>query len=210
MKVLLVNGSPHKNGCTNTALEIVAKTIQSEGIETEIFWIGNNLVAGCMACGKCANTGKCCFDDSVNVFAEKAKEADGFVFGSPVHYACASGQMVSFMDRLFVSSAKNTPNPLWAKPATVVTSARRAGTTSALDQLQKWLSFSEMPIVSSRYWNQVHGQTPSDVLKDEEGVQIMRVLGKNMAWIIKCINCAKDAGITKPKEEKKTFFNFIR
>ncbi len=209
MKVLLVNGSPHKEGCTYTALKIVSDTLNKEGIETEIFWIETKPLSGCLGCGICFKKHKCVFDDVVNEFAEKAKNCDGFVFGSPVHYASMSGAMTSFMDRVFMSDEGGNHN-LLRKPAAVVTSSRRAGATATLDQLQKWLSYSEMPIISSRYWNEVHGFTPQDVLKDEEGVQIMKVLGKNMAWFLKCIQAGKENGIAEPKTETKIFTNFIR
>ena len=178
MKVLLVNGSPHRNGCTDTALREVAGALQAEGIDAEIFWIGNEPVGGCIACGGCAKEGKCVFGGTVNEFAEKAKEADGFVFGTPVHYAAASGNMTAFLDRLFYSAPKET---FCRKPAAVVTSARRAGTTAAYEQLLKYPGIMEMPIVSSCYWNNVHGSCPEDVQKDEEGLRTMRVLGRNMA-----------------------------
>ena len=184
MKVLLVNGSPHKNGCTDTALREVAGALQAEGIDAEIFWIGNEPVGGCIACGGCAKAGKCVFGGTVNEFAEKAKEADGFVFGTPVHYAAASGNMTAFLDRLFYSAPKET---FCRKPAAVVTSARRAGTTAAYEQLLEYPGIMEMPIVSSCYWNNVHGSCPEDVQKDEEGLRTMRVLGRNMAWLLRCI-----------------------
>ena len=209
MKVLLVNGSPHKEGCTYTALKIVSDTLNKEGIDTEIFWIGTKPLSGCIGCGTCFTKHKCVFDDVVNEFTDKAKDCDGFVFGSPVHYASMSGAMTSFMDRAFMSDEGGNRS-LLRKPAAVVTSSRRAGATATLDQLQKWLSYSEMPIVTSRYWNEVHGYTPEDVLKDKEGVQIMEVLGKNMAWILKCIQAGKNNGILQPKTETKVFTNFIR
>lgn len=209
MKVLLVNGSPHKEGCTYTALKIVADTLNKENIETEIFWIGSKPLSGCIGCGACFKMHKCVFNDVVNEFTEKAKDCDGFVFGSPVHYASATGAMTSFMDRAFMSDEAGNRS-LLRKPAAVVTSSRRAGATATLDQLQKWLSYSEMPIVSSRYWNEVHGYTPEDVLKDKEGVQIMEVLGRNMAWLLKCIQAGKNNGILQPKTETKIFTNFIR
>lgn len=206
MKVLLVNGSPHKEGCTYTALTEVAKALNEEGIEAEIFWIGIKPIGGCIGCGKCRVSEKCVFNDIVNEFAEKAKTADGFVFGSPVHYAGAAGNIASFMDRLFYSASKN----LAFKPATTVVSARRAGTTAAYDQLNKYYGITQMPIISSRYWNMVHGRTPEDVRKDEEGMQVMRMLGRNMAYYLKCIEAGKEKGIELPKQEQITFTNFIR
>lgn len=211
MKVLLVNGSPHKEGCTYTALSEVAKTLNEANIETEIFWVGTKPIAGCIACKTCAKTGKCVFDDVVNEFVEKAKDADGFIFGSPVHYASASGAITSFMDRAFYSAFQGGKGDYFSfKPASVVVSARRAGTTATYDQLNKYFGISQMPIISSRYWNMVHGATPDDVRKDEEGMQTMRILGRNMAYYLKCIEAGKEKGIKLPEQEKTKFTNFIR
>lgn len=206
MKVLLVNGSPNKAGCTYTALSEIAKTLNAEGIETEIFHIGNAPISGCKACRACKKSGRCVIDDPVNEFAEKAKEADGFIFGSPVYYAAANGSLVSFMDRLFFSAGKT----MRLKPAAAVASARRAGTTATLDIINKYFTICEMPIVSSRYWNMVHGSTPDDVLKDEEGLWTMRTLGRNMAYLLKAIGAAKKADIPTPEQEQGVFTNFIR
>ena len=160
MKVLLVNGSPHEKGCTYTALKEVENSLKEENIETEIFWIGNKPIGGCSACKKCAEIGKCVFDDSVNEFVEKAKDADGFIFGSPVHYAAASGNIASFMDRVFYSASSSGKGDYFRfKPASTVISARRAGTTATYDQLNKYFGINQMPIISSRYWNMVHGMT---------------------------------------------------
>ncbi len=211
MKVILVNGGPHKEGCTYTALKEVEKTLNQENIETEIFWIGNKPIAGCIACKSCAKNGKCIFDDVVNEFVEKAKDVDGFVFGSPVHYAGATGAITSFMDRVFYSASQaGKADRFLFKPATTVISARRAGTTATYDQLNKYFGINQMPIISSRYWNMVHGSTPDDVKKDEEGLQIMRILGRNMAYYLKCIEAGKEKGIEIPKQEKINFTNFIR
>ncbi len=209
MKVLLVNGGPHKNGCTYTALSEIAKELNNEEIETEIFWIGTKPIAGCIACHKCSEIGKCVFDDVVNEFAQKAKKADGFIFGSPVHYAAASGAITSFMDRLFYSNFSN-PDMFRLKPAAAIVSARRAGTTATFDQLNKYFTMNQMPIISSRYWNMVHGGNPEEVRKDKEGMQIMRILGKNMAYYLKCIEAGKEKGVKPPIMEKITFTNFIR
>ena len=200
MKVLLLNGSPHKNGCTNTALEKVAKTLNSQGIDTEIFYIGTDAIAPCRACGACKKLGRCVVNDKVNEFIEKAKEADGFIFGSPVHYASASGIITTFLDRAFYAGSANQVFRM--KPGAIVVSARRAGTTATFDQLNKYFTITEMPVISSRYWNMVHGATPDDVLKDEEGMQIMRILGKNMAWYLKSMEAAKKAGILPPEKEE--------
>lgn len=211
MKVLLVNGSPHQKGCTYTALKEVEKTLNEEGIETEIFWIENKPIGGCIACKACSNIGKCAFDDVVNEFVEKAKDFDGFVFGTPVHYAAASGNITAFMDRVFYSaSCSKRGKYFYYKPVATVISARRAGTTATYDQLNKYFGITQMPIISSRYWNMVHGATPEDVMKDEEGMQTMRILGRNMAYFLKCIEVGKEKGIELPKKEKTIFTNFIR
>ena len=211
MKVLLVNGSPHKRGCTNRALEEVAATLQKEGIETEMFWIGNKPIGGCIACKRCVQTGKCVFDDIVNTCREKAYEADGFVFGTPVHYGAASGNMTAFMDRLFYSELGGNQNKaFYLKPAAAVISARRAGTTATFDQMNKYFTIQEMPIVSSRYWNMVHGAVPEQVEEDLEGLYTMRVLGRNMAYLLKCQEAAKKAGVALPEREPAIFTNFVR
>lgn len=211
MRVLLVNGSPHKNGCTYTALCEVAKTLNNEGIETEIFWIQNKPVGGCIACKSCVKTGKCAFDDVVNECRKKAMEADGFVFGTPVHYAAATGNMTAFMDRLFYSDfCGNNGRAFKFKPAATVVSARRAGTTATFDQINKYYSISQMPVMPSRYWNMVHGTNAEEVKKDLEGMQSMRFLARNMAYYLKCIDAGKKAGINPPEHEAVTFTNFIR
>ena len=206
MKVLLVNGSPNEHGCTNRALEEIKNTLTEEGVKAEILWIGKKPIGGCMACGAC-RSGKCAIDDIVNESREKFREADGFVFGSPVHYAAASGNLTSFMDRLFYSSSKDT---FYMKPAAAVMSARRAGTTATLDQLNKYFTISQMPIVSSRYWNMVHGNTPAQVEEDKEGLQTMRMLARNMEYLLKCQQAGKAAGVELPRAEKTEITNFIR
>ena len=206
MKVLLVNGSPHKNGSTYSALREIETSLNNEGIETSIIWLGTEAISGCLACGYCSRNGKCIKNDIVNEFAQRAKNADGFVFGTPVHYAGASGAIVSFLDRLFYSASGS----LRHKPAAVITAARRGGTTAAYDQLIKYPAIAEMPIISSNYWNMVHGAVASDVPEDKEGMQTMRILGKNMAYFIKCIDAGKKAGIELPEREKKEITNFIR
>jgi len=210
MKTLLVNGSPHKEGCTYTALMEVSETLNKEGIATEIFWLGNKPLAGCNACKTCAEKKICIFDDKVNEFLDLCKDADGFIFGSPVHYAAASGAITSFLDRVFYCDLQAGRNSFYLKPAAAVVSARRAGTTAALDQINKYFTISEMPIIASRYWNMVHGATPEDVKKDLEGLQIMRVLGKNMAWFLKCKEAGIKAGIPFPEKEERIATNFIR
>ncbi len=210
MKVLLVNGSPHKEGCTYTALTEVAQTLNKEGIDTEIFWIGNKPLSGCNACKTCAEKKKCVFDDKVNEFLDIAKDADGFIFGSPVHYASASGAITSFMDRVFYTDLLGGRNSFYLKPAAAIVSARRAGTTATFDQINKYFTISEMPIIASRYWNMVHGATPEDVKKDLEGLLTMRVLARNMAWLLKCKEAGIKAGVAFPKKEENVFTNFIR
>jgi multimeric flavodoxin WrbA len=206
MKVLLVNGSPHANGCTYTALCEVAGALEAQGIETEIFQVGTKSISGCLGCAACIKTGKCVIDDVVNEFVEKAKEADGFVFGSPVHFASASGAITSFMDRAFYGKGAVFAN----KPAAAIMSCRRGGATATLDQLIKYFTISNMPVVSSQYWNMVHGNTPDEVRQDLEGMQTMRTLGVNMAWLLKCIEAGKAAGIELPQRETKVATNFIR
>ena len=211
MKVLLVNGSAHKNGCTYTALCEVAKALNDEGIETEIFWIQNKPIGGCIACKSCVKTGKCVFDDVVNECRAKAIESDGFVFGTPVHYAAATGNMTAFMDRLFYSEfCGNGGKAFMFKPAATVVSARRAGTTATFDQINKYYSISQMPVMPSRYWNMVHGTNADEVKQDLEGMQSMRFLARNMAYYLKCIDAGKKAGINPPEHEAVTFTNFIR
>ena len=210
MKVLLVNGSPHEKGCTYTALNEVAETLNREGIDVEIFQIGTKPMAGCIACKKCVEIGHCVFDDKVNEFLKIAGDFDGYIFGSPVHYAAAGGAITSFMDRVFYADLFSGKQSFYLKPAAAVVSARRAGTTSTFDQLNKYFTLMEMPIISSQYWNMVHGQTPDDVKKDIEGLQIMRTLGRNMAFFLKCKEAGIKAGIALPEREETTFTNFIQ
>ena len=205
MKVLLINGSPHANGCTYTALCEVEKELNKNDIETEIIHVGNKDIRGCVACGNCRKNGKCVFDDMVNEVAPKFTECDGIVVGSPVYYASANGNLISFMDRLFYSNAcdKNM------KVGAAVVSARRGGCSSTFDELNKYFTIAGMPVASSQYWNSVHGNTPEEVLKDEEGLQVMRTLGKNMAFLIKSIALGKEKyGL--PEKEAKVATNFIR
>ena len=206
MKVILVNGSPKEKGCTYTALCEVEKSLRNNGIETEIFWIGDSPLAGCTGCGVCGQLGKCIYDDTVNEFAAKAIDADGFVFGSPVHYAAASGALTSFMDRAFYSAGKH----MRGKIAASVVSCRRGGASAAFDQINKYFTINSMPIVSSQYWNQVHGSNPEQVCQDLEGLQTMRTLGNNMAWLLKCIELGKENGIEIPPQEAKIQTSFIR
>ncbi len=206
MKVLLVNGSPHKEGCTWTALCEVAGALKKQGVESEIFQVGTDPVSGCLGCGNCRKTGRCVIDDNVNGLLDKAEETDGFVFGSPVHFAAASGMLTSFMDRVFYAGKKMFE----LKPAASVVSCRRGGATATFDQINKYFTISNMPVVGSQYWNMVHGNTPEEVKQDKEGLQTMRTLGNNIAWLLKCIRAGKDAGIELPGKEKPERTNFIR
>lgn len=206
MKVLLLNGSPNEKGCTYTALTEVANALESCGVETELLWLGREPLAGCSGCGACGKLGKCVHGDVVNAAAEKARACDGLVVGSPVHYAAAPGQLTSALDRLFFSAG----SALRFKPGAAVVSARRAGTTAALDQLNKYFTINQMPVVSSRYWNMVHGSCPDDVRKDEEGLAVMRTLGRNMAWLLKSIEAGRSAGLELPEQEPPVRTNFIR
>jgi len=210
MKVLLTNGSPHEKGCTYTALTEVAEALNREGIGAEIFQVGTKPLAGCIACRSCARTGHCVFDDRVNEYLAIAGDFDGYVFGSPVHYAAASGAITSFMDRVFYTELLTGKKSFYLKPAAAVISARRAGTTAAFDQLNKYFTIMEMPIVSSQYWNMVHGRNPEEVRQDLEGLQIMRTLGKNMAFFLKCKEAGMKAGVALPEQEARVFTNFIR
>ena len=210
MKVLLVNGGPHENGCTYTALKEVESSLIKAGIETEIFWLGSEPVRGCAACGGCRTTGKCVFDDVVNVLLEKTKNADGFVFGSPVHYASPAGNLLSFMDRLFFVGSYEGKKVFHHKPAAAVVSARRGGNTASFDALNKYFTISEMPVVGSCYWNMVHGMNADEVRQDAEGLRTMRVLAHNMAWLLRSIEAGKQAGVALPTEEAPAVTNFIR
>lgn len=205
MKVLLVNGGPHEKGCTYTALCEVASSLEKNNIDTEIMWLGNEPIAGCIGCNACLKNGKCFRNDIVNTFLEKVPSADGFIFGSPVHFASSSGALTSFMDRAFYGRRKLFEH----KPASCVVSCRRGGSSSAFDQINKYFSMNNMPIVTSQYWNQVHGTTPEEVKKDLEGMQTMRTLGNNMSWILKCIDIARKSGLEYPKNEDIIKTNFI-
>lgn len=206
MKVLLINGSPHKEGCTFTALSEMANTLKKNGIDSEIFHVGTKPIANCIACGKCRETGKCVFDtDGVNEIGARLDEFDAIVLGSPVYYAGPSGQLCSFCDRLFFSNSKKMAGKL----AAAVVSCRRGGATASFDRLNKYFTITNMQIVGSQYWNMVHGFTPEDVRKDIEGLQTMRTLAQNMAWLLKCIELGKKHGINKPEYEPIKFTNFI-
>lgn len=207
MKVLMINGSPNKNGCTYTALTVIAKELENQGIESEIVWFGNGLIRGCIGCGGCKAGNGCVFnDDILNSVGEKAKSADGYIFGAPVHYASPNGATVAALDRLFYAYGRY----LQLKPAASIVSARRAGTTASYDVLNKYIGINNMLQVPSVYWNMVHGNKPEDVLKDEEGLSIMRAIGSNMAWLLKLLNNAKGTELEKPVIIPKAKTNFIR
>lgn len=210
MKVLLVNGSPHKAGCTHTALQLVGDELRANGVEADEFWVGNKPLPGCIGCYTCVERGACVFKgDAVEDFLAIAGAYDGYVFGSPVYFSGVAGGMECFMDRVFFSNQGRVD--FAQKPAAVVASARRAGTTATLEQLEKHIQYSQMLQVNSRYWPMVHGAVPEDVMKDEEGVQIMQVLARNMAWILKCIEAGKAAGVPLPVQpEVRISTNYIR
>lgn len=206
MKVLLINGSPHEHGCTRAALDEVARTLSDCGVETELINIGTGAVAGCTACGGCTRTGRCVVDDGVNAAIEALAAADGLIVGSPVHYASPAGALLAFLDRMFFAGADRFAH----KPASAFTSARRAGTTASLDVINKYFTISQMPVVSSTYWNMVHGGRAEDVAEDAEGLQTARNLARNMAWLLRCIEAGRKAGIEPPEAELKNRTNFIR
>lgn len=204
MKVLILNGSARANGCTARALKELENTLHKEGIETGTILIGNKDVRGCIACRTCANTGKCVFDDIVNEIAPKFEESDGIVIGTPVYFAGASGNMISLLDRLFFSTHFDKSMKVGAS----VISSRRAGSTSAYDEINKYFGICNMPIASSTYWNEVHGSTKEDVEKDLEGLQTMRNLARNMAFLIKSIKLGKEQyGMPKIEHEQFTSFS---
>ncbi len=205
MKVLLINGSPHKDGTTFAALSEIQKTLEGEGVESEIIHVGHLATHGCLGCYSCFKTGQCIIDDEVNVVAKKLEKADGIIVGSPVHYAAPSGGIICFLDRLFYSARFDKRDKVGA----AVVCARRGGCTAAFDVLNKYFTISGMPVVSSTYWNQVHGANGSDALLDEEGMQCMRNLGRNAAFLIKSIRLGKEAyGLPEVEKGKRT--NFIR
>ena len=207
-KVLLVNGSSRQEGNTSVALAEVAAALEGHGIETETMWLGNKPVNDCIACGKCAELGsKCAIDnDVVNELIAKAAQADGFVFGTPVYYAHPSGRILCALDRAFYAGGAAFRH----KPGAAVAVARRGGTTASFDVLNKYFTICEMPVVSSTYWNNVHGRLPGEAAQDAEGLQTMRNIGQNMAWLLKCIEAGKAAGIDVPVAERSQMTNYIR
>ena len=206
MKVLMINGSPNEKRCTYTALSEMAKIFDQEKIEYEIFWIGKGNVPGCTSCGACRKKGACVIDDEVNKLGSRLDDFDAIVVGSPVYYAGPSGQITAFLDRLFYSHGKKMAGKLGAS----VVSCRRGGATAAFDRLNKYFTICNMPIVSSNYWNQVHGNSVEEVMQDLEGLQTMRVLAQNISWLLKCIEAGKKNGVDKPTYEAKVLTNFIR
>jgi len=207
MKVLLLNGSPRAEGCTYTGLVEMGKVLNELGIATEIVQIGKKPIVGCVACGGCRKTKRCVFgDDGVNDFLDKVNEADGVVIGSPVHYAGVSGAVKSFLDRAFYANSF----AFRGKPGAIIASCRRGGASAALDSLAKYLAYAEMPIVSGRYWNMIHGNSPEEVMQDIEGMENLKFLARNMAWLLQCIQAGEKAGVVMPEYETKTWTNFIR
>ena len=206
MKVLLINGSPHEFGCTYTALKEIEKTLNKELIDAEILWIGNKPIAGCIACGTCKRIHKCIFnEDKVNKVIEDLPNIDGIIVGSPVYYAGPSGQLCAFLDRLFYAGSG-----FEGKLGAAIVSCRRGGAAAAFDRLNKYFTINSMAVVSSQYWNMVHGNTPEEIKQDLEGLQTMRTLAKNMAWLLKCIKAGKEKGIEKPVLEQQVKTNFVR
>ena len=205
-KILLINGSPNQRGCTFTALREIALTLAKEGVESEILWLGKEPVADCIACGKCADSGSCVFDDLVNRIADRLDEFDGIVAGSPVYYAGPSGRICAFLDRLFYSNGARMAGKLGA----AVVSCRRGGSTAAFNRLNMYFMMNNMVVPTSQYWNQVHGNAPEEVRQDREGLQTMRMLARNMAWLLRCIELGRIAGLHAPVPEPRDRTNFIR
>ena len=206
MKVLLINGSSRPDGCTSVALKTVAEALEKEGVETETVFIGNKPITDCVACGKCRELGRCVFNDIVNEITEKAAACDGFVFGSPVYYAHPSGRILSFLDRVFYSSSGVFAH----KPGAAVAVARRGGATASFDVLNKYFGISRMPVVGATYWNLMHGAKPGEAAEDAEGLQTMRNLARNMAYLLKCQEAGRQAGVPLPETERGVRTNFIR
>lgn len=214
-KVLMLNGSPHEHGCCRRALDEIAKTLGEEGVASQVYWIGAGAVRGCIGCGKCAELRRCVFDDGVNEFRGLAEEADGFVFGTPVYFGSANASMDAFLDRLFFSDGLGRngvvrSETFFMKPAASVATLRRTGSSGTIDQLNRYFFHRQMPIVTSRSWCTVHGQTPEETAKDEEGLYTMRVLARNMAYLLRALEAARVAGIELPQQETPCSTNFIR
>lgn len=212
MKVILVNGSSHLHGTTMRAIEELVSVFESQGVETEVIQTGTKPLGDCLQCGSCQKTGHCVFeDDGVNEFVAKAKDADGFVFATPVYYAHPSGRIFSFLDRAFYSAGTHgQPNPFWFKPGASVAVARRGGTTASFDALNKYFGISQMPVAGSTYWNNVHGLSGEEAVMDEEGMQTMRNLAKNMIWMMRCFEAGRKDGVPYPETDRTAGTNFIR
>ena len=210
MNVLLVNGSPHREGCTPTALCTVSGALRQNGIGTDLFWIGTKPLSGCLACHRCDTLNQCVLQDTVNDFLALAGAYDGFVFGTPVHWGGAGGAITSFLDRAFYADLNGGGHRFLGKPAAAVISARRAGTTATWDQMNKYFGLMQMPIITSRYWNMVHGTTPEEVRQDLEGIQTLELLGHNMAFFLKCREAGEKLGIPAPPQRPFVYTNFIR
>ena len=206
MKVLIINGSPRMNGNTTVAVDEMVKVFEAESVETEVVRIGNKDVRGCIACGTCFEKGQCVFDDVVNELAPKFEAADGLVVASPVYYASANATLIACLDRLFYSTHFDKTMKVGAS----VVCARRGGLSATFDELNKYFTICQMPVVSSQYWNMVHGNTPDEVRQDEEGLQIMRTLARNMAWLLRCIEAGRSCGVPEPEKEARVGTNFIR
>lgn len=209
LKVLLINGSPHKDGCVSAVLSEIANTLKSEGVGSTQFWVGNQPIAGCIGCGNCVGKRNCFRKDKVNEFVKMMDDYDGFIFGTPVHYAAASGAITSFLDRVFFIDEFNGDH-FAGKPAAAIATCRRSGGTAALDQMNKYMTDCNMPVVPSQYWNVVHGNTPEEIRRDAEGLQTMHTLARNMAWMLKCIALGREHGIRFPIPEQHIRTNFIR
>ena len=205
-RVLLINGSPNEFGCTYTALSEVKKSLEKNGVAAEIYYLGKLAIHGCTGCDVCSKLDRCVYDDAVNAVAARLDEFDGIVVGSPVHYSGPSAQVCAFMDRLFCSAGER----LQYKPAAAVVSCRRAGSTASLDRLIKYFTINNMPLVSSQYWAQVHGTNPDEVRQDAEGMQTMRTLGEPLAWLLRCLEAGKAAGVPAPAREPRVMTNFMR
>ncbi len=211
MKVALINSSPHEDGCTNLALETIKETLADEGIEGEIIQIGLEHIHSCIACSQCLKTGKCSIDDDcVNEFIDRLDSFDGFVFGAPVYYGSVNSNLLNFMTRLFYAGNKREKNPFRLKPAAAVTSARRAGTMTSIDIINRFFTISQMVIISSTYWNEIHGNCKEEALQDAEALETMETLAKNMAWFLKIKQLSKKEGIPEPECKKTILTNFIR
>jgi multimeric flavodoxin WrbA len=211
MKVLMVNGSSHIHGTTMRALEEMVKVFEAAGVETEIIQLGGKPIADCLQCNHCQKTGQCVFNDGVNEFIKKAEQADGFVFASPTYFAHPSGRIFSFLDRAFYANCKDEIYDAFKfKPGAAVIVARRGGTTASLDALNKYFGIAQMPIAGSTYWNQVHGLYADEAPQDEEGMQTMRNLARNMIWMMQCFEAGKKAGVAYPATESAAVTNFIK